>query len=383
MFNKNLKRKVAVLLTGVMVLGMSVTAFAKTGTAVESDGAGNFEGHVNRKVVDVTLPTVSANTTPFSFIYDAEGLLKETTAAYGDDYTFAGGSNVYFKTADKTFGDKSTKFTVSNNSSVSVNITLKVDVTPGEKDPALVGRDKLPANYNRSDSSSVSGDPSLYLGLVVTGDATGAGDTDAADTYVISGNGIEKTFNVDGKPENYQVSINKIGETSYPHQYEFKIKDSGLAAWDAIQFQMEGAANIVDNAKGMSAPDLKVTWNYEGDDGDDGDEGGDTPTPSIVDVAGHIEYDGPTDALWLGKSASEGLTTEDITIADVKSVTLQYNDTEAIDVKSIAHVEKVDGSYWVWASVTEAEALGITNAEGTYKMVVTIDNTRYTGTITF
>lgn len=375
MFNKNLKKKVAVLLTGVMVLGMTVTAFAKTGTAVESEGVGNFEGHVNRKVVDVTLPTVSAGTTPFGFIYDAEGLLKETTAAYGAGYTFTG-RNVYFKTADKTFGKQSQKFTVSNNSSVSVNITLNVAVTSGEKDPELVAETSLPSDYDRTSSSSVSGDPSLYLGLVVTGDETAAGDPEG--TYVVSGNGIEKTFNIDGKPQNYIVSINQVGETSYPHEYEFKIKDGALAAWDKIEFQMEGAANIVENAKGMTAPDLKVTWNYEGDDGD---EGGDTP--SIVDVAGHIEYDGPTDALWLGKSASEGLTTEAITIADVKSVTLQYNDTAAIDVKSIAHVEEVDGSYWVWASVTEAEALGITNAEGTYKMVVTIDNTRYTGTITF
>jgi hypothetical protein len=353
MFNKSLKKKVAVLLTGVMVLGMSVTAFAKTGTAVESDGAGNFEGHVNRKVVDVTLPTVSANTTPFSFIYDAEGLLKETTAAYGAGYTFTG-DNVYFKTADKTFGKQSQKFTVSNNSSVSVNITLKVAVTPGEKDPALVAEASLPNSYNPS-TNPVSGAPSLYLGLVVDGDATAAGD--AKGTYVVSGNGVEKTFNVDGVPGNYTVSINEVGETSYPHEYEFKIKDSGLAPWKAIDFQLEGAANIVENAKDMTAPDLKVTWNYEGDDGD---EGGSSSTP----VEAYAVF--TQNNFWVGTADGVGIEGLD-SVSKVTKFTI--ND---VDVLSKATVQ----SEFLKVTWADASSLGL-QAASSFTIKATVSGVDY------
>ena len=256
MFNKGLKKKLAVLLTGVMVLGMTVTAFAgETSGTQSSQGSGNFEGHVNKQIVDVTLPTVSTNYSPFSFVYDGEGLIKDTThAAYGDDVDFGPAtSNVYFRTGDKTYSDKSTKFTVSNNSSVSVNIALQVDVTPGEKDPILLSSNTLPTGDNAK--------ASIYLGLIVTGDAD-AKKGDKADTYVVSENMIKKTFCVPGMPENYTVSANKATGDTYPHTYTFK-KDETKTDWKKIEFQLEGAANKVNNAAGSTAPNLKVTWSFE------------------------------------------------------------------------------------------------------------------------
>lgn len=263
MFNKNLKKKVAVLLTGVMVLGMTVTASAAGETSGSSEGTGNFEGHVNRKVVDVTLPTVAEGTTPFSFIMDNEGLIKETgKKAYGEDFTFNDDTyNVYFKTADKTFGKDSTVFSVSNNSSVSVNVTLKIDVTAGANDPELVGAvGDLPNDYNAS-TNPVSGDPSLFLGLVVAGDATAAGDTNG--TYAISENSVSKTFNLAGTPENYEVSVNQVGEEGYPHDYQFVKKATLAANWKKVDFNLTGKANKVEDAEGITAPNLKVTWSFD------------------------------------------------------------------------------------------------------------------------
>ncbi len=284
MLGNGLKKRLAVLLTGVMVLGMTVTAFAgETSGTQSSQGSGNFEGHVNKQIVDVTLPTVSTNYSPFSFVYDGEGLIKDTThAAYGDDVNFgAATSNVYFRTGDKTYSDKSTKFTVSNNSSVSVNIALQVDVTPGAKDPVLLSSNTLPTGDDAK--------ASIYLGLIVTGDAD-AKNGDKADTYVVSENMIKKTFCVAGMPENYTVSANKATDDSYPHTYTFK-KDLTKTNWKKIEFQLEGAANKVKNAAGSTAPNLKVTWSFEPTDtleeesGSGSGSGGST-TPSVVNISG-------------------------------------------------------------------------------------------------
>jgi hypothetical protein len=334
MFNKNLKKKVAVLLTGIMVLGMTVSAGAAvTGTEVSSDGTGNFEGHVNRKVVDVTLPTVSANTYPFSFIYDAEGLIDETNAAaYGDDYNFENGTLVYFKTADKTFGKDSTKFTVSNNSSVSVNVTLKIDVKAGAKDPKLVGApEELPDNY---DSTHASGDASLFLGLKVTGDSTGATidgkETAGNDTYSISGNGISKVFNLEGTPANYSVSINKVGEADYPHDYKFKKKAlADQVAWQKMEFQLTGKANKVENGKNLTAPDLTVTWNFaalddeaeKADDESGSGSGSGGTTPSVTDITG--AYVSGADYWYYELSLPTGTVLSDI--SDVSNLKVNGN----------------------------------------------------------
>lgn len=276
MLGNGLKKRLAVLLTGVMVLGMTVTAFAgETSGTQSSQGSGNFEGHVNKQIVDVTLPTVSTNYSPFSFVYDGEGLIKDTThAAYGDDVDFgAATSNVYFRTGDKTYSDKSTKFTVSNNSSVSVNIALQVDVTPGAKDPVLLSSNTLPTGDDAK--------ASIYLGLIVTGDAD-AKNGDKADTYVVSENMIKKTFCVAGMPENYTVSANKAADNSYPHTYTFK-KDTTKTDWKKIEFQLEGAANKVKNASGSTAPNLKVTWSFEPTD--ELEEGGSTTTDKAPSIA--------------------------------------------------------------------------------------------------
>jgi len=356
MFNKNLKKKVAVLLTGVMVLGMTVTASAAGETSGSSEGTGNFEGHVNRKVVDVTLPTVAEGTTPFSFIMDNEGLIKETgKKAYGNDFTFNDDTyNVYFKTADKTFGKDSTVFSVSNNSSVSVNVTLKIDVTAGANDPELVGAvGDLPNDYNAS-TNPVSGDPSLFLGLVVAGDATAAGDTNG--TYAISENSVSKTFNLAGTPENYEVSVNKVGEEGYPHDYQFVKKATLAANWKKVDFNLTGKANKVEDAEGITAPNLKVTWSFDAAGG-----GAKKGAVSFVD-----------NNFWFGKAEStpfDGLTS----VSQITEYTIN-----GVDVLSVATVQ----AGYAKVAWNAATSKGLTvPADGKFVINVTVDGVAYTATV--
>jgi hypothetical protein len=342
MLSKSLKRKIAVLLTGVMVFGMTLTAWADpvSGTAVESQGTGNFEGHVNRKVVDVTLPTVSENTSPFSFIYDAEGLIPETkAAAYGSGYTFPESTHVYFKTADKTFGADSTEFTVSNNSSVSVNIALKIEMEKDANAPELVAT----AGEVPNDTEAATADAKLFLGLVVGGDATGAEDTDAAGTYAVSENTVEKTFNLLGEKNNYSVSTNQVGENAdYPHTYEFKKKaDANPNSWKKITFKLTGKANKVDNAEGKTAPNLKVTWNFAALDdeavlvgGGSSSSGGST-TPEAPTTAFNYWDDG-VNGWWIYKTEDQSSGFDSNTLTNAK-----------IDGEDVSSLCSVDDENWI------------------------------------
>ena len=59
------KRAMAIALAATMVIGSSVTAFAAD-DGHSSTGTGSNEGHVDKHVVSVILPTVPANSTPFN-----------------------------------------------------------------------------------------------------------------------------------------------------------------------------------------------------------------------------------------------------------------------------------------------------------------------------
>lgn len=393
MLSKSLKRKIAVLLTGAMVFGMTLTAWAApvSGTAVESQGTGNFEGHVNRKVVDVTLPTVSENTSPFSFIYDAEGLIPETSAAaYGSGYTFPETTHVYFKTADKKFGADSTEFTVSNNSSVSVNIALKIEMEKDANAPKLVGSEgEVPADYS---STQASGDASLFLGLVVTGaDATGADGTDKAGTFAVSENTVEKTFNLLGEPDNYSVSTNQVGEASYPHEYTFKKVANPTKDWKQIKFKLTGKANKVENGADLTAPNLKVTWNFAALDEEavaansqssGGSGSGGSTTPSTpVDAYATVQSFGSVGNVLLTKPSETTTFTGLTAPSGITSYEIKYNSGEYVNVldKAMVHQEMVGITY-----ANAQAALGFTSLQSGDKITikVVIDGTTYVAVFT-
>lgn len=71
MSKAKLKKGLAGMLAATMLLGMSMTAFAveSGGMSVTSGGTsgmGSSEGHVEREVQNVVLPTVPADQSPFA-----------------------------------------------------------------------------------------------------------------------------------------------------------------------------------------------------------------------------------------------------------------------------------------------------------------------------
>jgi hypothetical protein len=355
MFSKGLKRRLAVLLTGVMVFGMTVTAAAapsttKTGNG-SADGDGAFEGHVNRKVVSVTLPTVSSDT--FAFIMDSEGLMAETkanNAPVWNGYTFpTNNTNVYFKTGDKKFDSTSNTLTLSNNSSVSLNVTLKVDVT-------TPGSVKM---VSSNEALTKEKDAALYLGLKI----------DDKTPVTVSSGGVTKTVSVNGTPNNYQVSVNEVNGK---REYTF-VQKTGTLTWQNLTFALTGAANKVDSAKGAVAPDITVTWNYEAteweDDGTTPTGGGTTeptePEVTYTEKTGYLTWASAT--MWMAP-AEDGAFVAD-------TVTVEVGDGSTWTVVSDTSKYTYSGG-WVSMDWDDFEAAG-----GSSALRITDGTDRYTITL--
>lgn len=103
---RNTKKYLAIALAATMAMSGSISVFADD-NAGSSVGAGSSEGHVDKHVTNVVLPTIPEGTTPFAYTVDLERLLEETDGKkYGQGVVTLPSSNdtgVYFLTAG-TYG---------------------------------------------------------------------------------------------------------------------------------------------------------------------------------------------------------------------------------------------------------------------------------------
>lgn len=238
------KRMLAFVLAGTMTFGMGLTAFAAETTPVTSGGgtgAGELEGHVDKSVLSVTLPTDS-DTTTFKYTIDPEGLIAETQAAKYPGTTYASDTGVYFQTSDKNYTDKSAKLKVTNVGSVDADVTVAVSVAEGSGITAM----------KASNGFTEGGAQELYLGLLVN---TGAAE--AVTGFGDSGK-LSKTVGLKGRPANFEVQYKDS-------KYVYAAKD-GVAdtAWNSFEFGLEGACNKKGDysADNFAVPTVTVTWSY-------------------------------------------------------------------------------------------------------------------------
>lgn len=244
---KRAKKMVALILAASMTLGSSLVAFATEtettpgGTGTTS-GTGNVEGHVNKEVLNVVLPTVTAGTSAFAYTMDPERLIQGTDAGkYAEGTVFPaadGDTGVYFQTADNTYANTSNTYQVINKSSCAIDLTVKVKATQNTTKDIALGASATPAGTT----------PELYLGLKV-------GNTDQA----VSSSEATVTKTIAGTPGNFSIAVvtGDGGAKSYAYQ-----EKADASSWKAMNISMTGSVNNVDIAADTTAPTVDVTWTW-------------------------------------------------------------------------------------------------------------------------
>lgn len=326
MQRKKLARFTAVALAAIMTLGSAITALASDATSGSATGEGTNEGHLNREVVDVVLPTVSADSTMFAYTMDLERLIQETDGAKYGSATFPAANvdtGVYFNVSGN-YANKSSALTVTNRSSVSINLTVEVEASDEATDVALV-----------SSNTFTGDDAQLYLALQIGTD----------ETPVIAGEKVSNTVSIDGIPSNFEVGV-----VSGDYVYQ---PIASPQAWKTASFCLTGAASEA-SAEGLTAPTLTVTWRYEDPSG-------------VAGTARVLKYQNVTYLALKGASNAA---------FDVNATRVVVN---GVDVSEKASL--ISGNVAVRAS--DLTAAGISVATGTVLNVkYTVDGTQYTASYT-
>lgn len=254
MHNKKCKKVLATVLAGTMVLGMGMTAFASETTPTTSGsttGAGDFEGHVDKNILTVTLPT-SSDTGTFKYIVDPESLIAETNGAKYEGATFESGASVFFQSSENNYTSSSAKLKAINKGAVAADVTVEASVAAGSSVKMAAGKD-FTADADKEND--------LYLGLKVDKEAvkalteTKTGDGVAQDASV--------TVGLEGKAANYETKYDKTNS-----KYVYTVKD-GIQdeQWNSFEFNLEGVSNTAKTwTASTTLPQVTVTWSYAAHD---------------------------------------------------------------------------------------------------------------------
>lgn len=324
MQRKKLARFTAMALAAIMTLGGAITAMASDATSGTTTGEGTNEGHLDRQVVKVVLPTVSSDSTMFAYTMDLERLIQETQGAKYGEATFPNAdvdTGVYFNVSGN-YANTSETLKVTNESSVSINLTVEVEASEEATDVTLV-----------SSNSFTGDDAQLYLALKVG----------TEETPIVAGEKVSSTVTIDGIANNFKIDV-------VSGDYVYAPVDSP-APWKTASFCLTGAANEA-SAEGLTAPTLTVTWRYD-------DPSGKAGTADILKYqnATYLKLDGDD-------KFSENATSVIVNGVDVtENATLIY------------------GSIGVKAS--DIAAAGVDTSEGTtLNVTYTVEGTKYTASYT-
>lgn len=376
------KKVMALILAAAMMAGSSMAAFAADANSAESEGT-SFE-HVNKDVIDVTLPTDTAVATVFDYYVDPEGAIKSAgtlldgTAITGND------DGVYFVNA----GSAAVNGTVACTINGKAGATATVDDLTTNETYTYSGTD---SEWKKSDGSSAAGvtitvtesDGSTVVSTFTDGDtvtvsgataAGAAGYSSTSDAVKFEGkNSVDVNVTVvatvtptdankdialvadqaalDAAAGPALLMTLKVGDDAKvitsagtsakaaiagvadnfklkPNaggtQYEFALKDAAdLTAWNSTTVQLVGKTNKKDVPAGtnaMTVPKITLTW-------------------SVAKTA-HGEWVDTT--LWLAKDANTGFSTTGLTV-EVSDGGITYK-TLAADKYTVGE----DG----WVSVT-------------------------------
>lgn len=237
----NLKKFASLIWIVTFVTNSSITVSAENLGQGSEIGVGEVEGSVKTDIYQVVLPTDTKGI--FDFILDPQGLINKTNAAAYDGDTFEEGATVFFKRtegqAKVDYSNTSDFVTITNKSSIAVNVSLHVSISPESIDGIALTDDK-----EFTDDNSAS----LYLAVV-----------DGENEIPIGEEGVTIDVTIEAAPEGaYEYIYNEDSD-----EYIYKLSDDlGGIEFHDYSFQLTGAANGEgDWSEVMGAePEVTVAW---------------------------------------------------------------------------------------------------------------------------
>ena len=238
---KGFKRSMAAILTLVMTIGMSHSAFAQGLGDEDKTGVGGVEGTVKQDIYQVILPTVTDDV--FDFIIDPQGLINKTDGAAYDGKKFEENSTLFFKRSDgkvkEDYSSSSDEITITNMGSVAVKVSLNISIAPDSLGEIVLTNDK----EFKDDKNA-----SLYIAL-----------KDGEKETPIGAEGISMEVTVNAAPEDaYEYRYDSEKEL---YTYQMKEDVSGVK-FPSYSFQLTGAANGKGDWSKLTkeVPKINVSW---------------------------------------------------------------------------------------------------------------------------
>ena len=268
------RKLLSITMVAAMLIGSSMTAFAEgqeTSGSATGEGTGASNGHVDKKVVSVTLPT-SIGTT-FDYIADPEDLVGQTQPADGTKGKTKDGtevvpndSYVYFYNAAVTadadagidavvegYSNTSNTVRVANKSSVAINLTVTAAVVDNDNNMAIAD--------TAAELSDATDTPTLHFDLKTKLKGADAfTDTPVENT---DDGALAKIENIElaGTEDNFELTQSGTGaEGKYVYDLKDSVKDKD---WVWVDIALSGACSASTSSDTLVAPSFEFTWSWK------------------------------------------------------------------------------------------------------------------------
>lgn len=238
---QNIKRCVAIMLTTTILIDTAMSVSAENLGQGSETGIGEVEGNVKTDIYQVILPTNTKGI--FDFILDPQGLINKTNGAAYEGKKFEADSTVFFERNDdeveEDYSNKSDFVTITNKSSMAVDISLHVSVSQSSIEGITMTDDK-----EFTDDTGTS----LYLAVI-----------DGEREVPIGMDGVTIDMTIDAAPDGaYEYIYEEENE-----EYIYKLKNdmSGIE-FRQYSFQLTGAANGKGDWSELidAKPEVTVGW---------------------------------------------------------------------------------------------------------------------------
>jgi hypothetical protein len=355
----NFKKIAALGLAMTMVLGSSLTAFA-SGPSTDADGDINAkvdgdgievvgtgsEEYLDKNIMKVTMPTDAAIATFFDYKLDPQGIIAEAKSYAGTAVTGTATGIVFLNQANgkTTISNTSDTFTITNKSSIPVDLGVTVKLEAASSDPLDVALASTTSDF----STTADASKAFYLGLKATNDIERAlsGTAITPNAVLLSGASQYET-KWDGSAYTYAAKSGaKFSDFTFNLTGTIN-KSLGNDTWATITGDV-GAADRDMTLKNPPSVSLKVTLTPVAD-----------PLAATMKWASVTTNNGKEDVLTLAKvGAASGKG--GFVAADVTKVYVNGRDTAfTIDDNGYINVtlQAIYGNYYAsntWGDATAA-----------------------------